>query len=148
MLVFARRAYRNQPVPQNGECPLRAEHYTLGAQQGDLAQPSISFMLHEMDLIYPINFTGHDEWIECGYALDKAKGDVITRDGEIIGSWRVVDYDPEADDEGGSYEFVLDGQDTALLSQKIPFLDYRMSRGLALSRNTRTIKEWHEAQPT
>ena len=104
-------------------------------------------MLHEMELIYPINFAGHDEWMKCGYALDKARGDVITRDGEVLGSWRVVEYHPEADDEGGRYEFVLDGQDTALLSEKFAFLDYRMSRGLALSRLTHAIREWHEALP-
>ena len=123
-------------------------HYTLDAQQGGLAHPSLSFMLHEMELIYPINFAGHDEWMKCGYAFDNARGDVITRDGEVLGSWRVVEYDPEADDKGGCYEFVLDGQDTALLSEKFASLDSGMSRGRALSGITRAIIEWPEAPPT
>jgi len=105
-------------------------------------------MLHRMDLIYPINFAGHDEWVKCGYAFDMAKSDVITRDGEVLGSWRVVEYDPEADDEGGRYEFVLDGRDVAMLAEEFASLDYRMSRGFALSKLTRAIKEWHEAQST
>lgn len=105
-------------------------------------------MLHRMDMIYPINFAGHDEWMKSGYALDLAGGDVITRDGEVLGRWRVVAYDPEADDEGGRYEFVLDGQDVVKFAEEFAFLDYRTSRGLALSTLTRAIKEWHEAQPT
>ena len=98
-----------------------------------------------MDLIYPINFVGHDEWMKSGYSFDLAGGDVITRDGEVLGSWRVVDYDPEADDEGGRYEFVANGQDAVMFAEAFAFLDYRTSRGLALSTLTRAIKEWHEA---
>jgi len=101
-----------------------------------------------MELIYPINLAGHDEWMKSGYALDLAGGDVITRDGEVLGSWRVVEYDPEADDEGGRYEFVLNGQDVVMFAEEFAFLDYRTSRGFALSTLTRAIKEWHEAQPT
>ena len=103
-------------------------------------------MLHNMELIYPINFVGHDEWMESGYVLDLGRGDVITRDGEIIGSWRVVGYDPEADNGGGRYEFLLDGQDVATLAEGFALLDSRISRGFALSTLTRAIKEWHEAQ--
>lgn len=105
-------------------------------------------MLNRMDMIYPINFAGHDEWVKSGYALDLAGGDVITRDGEVLGSWRVVAYSPEADDEGGRYEFVLYGQDVVMFTEEFAFLDYRTSRGLALSTLTRAIKEWHEAQQT
>ncbi len=113
-----------------------------------LAQPQRSFKLDRMDLIYPINFIGHDEWMNGGYALDLAGGNVSTRDGEVLGSWRVVEYDPEAEDEGGRYEFVVDGQDVAKFAEKFAFLDYRISRGFALSTLTRAIKEWHEVQPT
>lgn len=102
-----------------------------------------------MELIYPINFVGHDEWMENGYALSRSSGDVITRDGEVLGTWRVVDYDPEAepgvDDESGCYEFVLNEQVNAMFSEHFSFLDYRVSRGLALSKLIRTIREWHEA---
>jgi len=100
-----------------------------------------------MDLIYPINFSGHDDWVKSGYALNLAGGDVITRDGEVLGIWRVVEYDPEADEEGGRYEFVIDGQDVVKFAAGFAFLDYRVSRGLALSTLTRTIREWHETPP-
>ena len=99
-----------------------------------------------MDLIYPINFVGHEEWMNRGYALDLAGGDVITRDGEVLGAWRVVDYDPEVEEGGGRYEFVVDGQNVVMFAEEFAFLDYRSSRGLALSMLTRAIREWHEAQ--
>lgn len=89
---------------------------------------------------------GHDEWMRSGYSLGKAGGDVITRDGEVLGVWRVVEYDPEADDKGGRYEFILDGQDIVKFSEEFAFLDLRASRGLALSTLTRAIKEWQETQ--
>jgi hypothetical protein len=100
-----------------------------------------------MELRYPINFVGHDEWMESGYAFDLARGDVITRDGEVLGSWRVMDYDPNNDDEGGRFEFVLDGQDVAMFAQEFAFLDFRGSRGGALSALASQIKKWHEASP-
>ncbi|MGQ3487607.1 hypothetical protein [Roseovarius pacificus] len=100
-----------------------------------------------MDLIYPINFVGHDEWMESGYALDLAEGDVITRDGEVLGRWRVVEYDPEDDQSSGRYEFVLDGQDVAMLTGEFAHLDFRINRGFTLSTLTRAIREWHESQP-
>lgn len=99
-----------------------------------------------MDLIYPINFVGHDEWMESGYALNKAKGDVITLDGEVLGNWSVVAYDPDADNQGGRYEFILDGQDIVKFYEAFGILDSRISRGLALSNLTRQIKEWNETQ--
>lgn len=99
-----------------------------------------------MDLIYPINFVGHDEWMSSGYALKRARGDVITREGEVLGVWRVVAYDPEANDEGGRYEFILNGQDVIKFAEDFAHLDFRTSRGLALSTLTREIKEWQETQ--
>ena len=105
-------------------------------------------MLHRMDLTFPINFVGHDEWMKSGYALHLARGDVVTRDGEVLGFWRVVEYDPEAEDEGGRYEFVLNGQEVVVFAEAFAFLDYRASRGLALSTLTRAIREWHETQDT
>lgn len=102
--------------------------------------------LQSMELIYPINFVGHDEWMESGYSLEQSQGDVITRDGEVLGRWGVVNYDPENDDVGGKYQFIPDGQDSVLLSEEFANLDYRMSRGLALSALTRAIKEWCENQ--
>jgi hypothetical protein len=99
-----------------------------------------------MDLTYPINFVGHDEWMASGCALEHSKGDVITRYGEVLGVWRVVDYEvgPEADDVGGRYEFLENGQETVKFSESFAILDSRISRGLALSNITRAIREWHE----
>ncbi len=99
-----------------------------------------------MDLIYPINFVGHDEWTSSGYALQLAGGDVITRDGEVLGVWRVVAYDPEADNEGGRYEVIINGRDIVKFSEEFAFLDFMASRGLALLTLTSAIKEWQETQ--
>lgn len=99
-----------------------------------------------MDLIYPINFVGHDEWMASGYALELACGDVITRDGEILGTWRVVEYDPEDEYSSGRFEFVNDGQDVAKFVEAFAMLDVRASRGFALSNLTRAIREWNDAQ--
>jgi hypothetical protein len=99
-----------------------------------------------MDLIYPINFVGHDEWIASGYALELAYGDVMTRDGEILGTWRVVEYDPEDENSSGRFEFVKDGQDVAKFLEEFTMLDVRTSRGFALSNLSRVIREWHESQ--
>lgn len=105
-----------------------------------------------MNLIYPINFVGHDEWMNSGYALDHAKGEVITRDGEVLGSWRIVDYKPAADHEtedgGGCYEFIPYGQDEVKFGEAFAFLECRLSRGLALSTMARAIRNWHEPQAT
>lgn len=100
-----------------------------------------------MDLIYPINFVGHDEWMASGYAPERSKGDVITRYGEVLGIWRVVEYEfgSEADDVGGLYEFLENGQDTVKFSEAFAILDSRISRGLALSNITRAIRDWHES---
>lgn len=96
-----------------------------------------------MELSYPINLVGHDEWMRGDYALHLSEGDVITQDGEVLGRWRVVEYDPNDFDQGGRYEFIKDGEDRAMFSQDFAFLDIRGSRGFALSTLTRSIKEWH-----
>lgn len=121
------------------------------SQKASIEQPEIAedfvWVYHEgMDLIYPINFLGHDKWMGSGYALNLARGDVITRDGEVLGTWRVMDYDPEADNEGGRYEFIVDGETDVKFSEGFALLDSRIDRGFALSSLTRTIREWHEAQ--
>jgi len=100
--------------------------------------------MRRMDFIYPINFVGHDEWMASGFELELASGDVITRDGEVLGTWRVVGYDPEDEYGSGQFEFVKDGQDVEKFVEAFAMLDVRASRGFALSNLTRTIKEWHE----
>lgn len=99
-----------------------------------------------MDLNYPINFVGHQEWMASGYALELACGDVITSDGEILGIWRVVDYDPKDAFSSGRFEFIKDGQDVAKFVEDFAMLDVRTSQGFALSNLTRKIREWHDAQ--
>lgn len=106
----------------------------------------LGFIVSGMELPYPINFIGHDEWMASGYSRDLAGGDVITRDGKVLGTWRVVDYDRDKDDEGGCFEFLLNGEDTVKFAEGFAFLDIRGSRGFALSTLSRAIREWHEGQ--
>lgn len=103
--------------------------------------------LPAMDYIYPINFVGHDEWLDSGYELKLAQGDVVTRDGEFLGMWRVVDYDQEDEYSSGRIEFIVDGESTVKFTEDFAALDIRTSRGFALSQLTRTIRLWHEEQP-
>ncbi len=98
-----------------------------------------------MELTYPINFIGHDDWLHSGYEPSLSQGDVITRDGEVIGSWRVVGYDPNDEYSSGAFEFTAFGEDAVRFVEEFASLDVRMSRGFALSTLTRTIREWYEA---
>ena len=98
-----------------------------------------------MELVYPINFVGHDEWMQSGYDPRLSRGDVITRDGEIIGTWRVVGYDPGDECSGGRFEFTASGEDAVKFMEDFAMLDVHISRGLALSTLTRNIREWYEA---
>lgn len=98
-----------------------------------------------MELVYPINFVGHDEWLNNGYDLRLSQGDVITRDGEIIGRWRVVGYDPDDDYSRGRFEFTASGEGAAKFTEDFAILDARMSPGLALSTLTRNTRQWYEA---
>ncbi len=97
-----------------------------------------------MELTYPINFIGHDEWMQSGYDPRLSEGEVITRDGEIIGRWRVVGYDPDDEYSAGRFEFLALGEDAAMFQEDFAMLDVRMHRGFALSTLTRTIREWYE----
>lgn len=101
-----------------------------------------------MELIYPINFVGHDEWLESGYAFEFASGEVVTRDGEILGTWRAVGYDPDprAYPGGGRFEFLKYGHDAVSFTESFGILDARMSRGLALSTLIRRLREWHDQE--
>ena len=97
-----------------------------------------------MELTYPINFIGHDEWLHSGYEPSLSQGDVITRDGEVIGSWRVVGYDPNDEYSSGAFEFTAFGEDAVSFVEEFTSLDVRMSRGFALSTLTKTIRDWYE----
>lgn len=97
-----------------------------------------------MDLIYPIKFVGHDEWMGSGYEPKLAHGDVITRDGEVLGSWRVKNYDHKDKYSSVRFEFILNGESAV----DFAMLDVRTSREFALSNMTRTIRDWrlHEQE--
>lgn len=65
----------------------------------------------------------------------------------LFGTWRTVDYNPDAEsqgDEGGRYEFIADGQTAPMFAEAFVGLDYRVSRGLALSNLTRAVREWND----
>ena len=98
-----------------------------------------------MELRYSINLVGHDEWMESGYALDCAEGDVITKDGEYLGRWRVAEYDPDSDEIGGRYEFLEDGRTMPKFVEGFAFLDFRGSRGFAMTTLINAIRDWHNA---
>lgn len=70
----------------------------------------------------------------------------MTRDGEFLGTWRVVGYDPEDEYSSGRFEFVPDGEQVVKFAEDFAMLDVRTSRGFALSQFSRTIREWHEDQ--
>ena len=99
-----------------------------------------------MDLIFPINFVGHAEWMDSGYDPKMANGDVITRDGEVVGTWRVVDYDHKDEYSSGRFEFFPTGERVVKFAEGFAMLDVRTSRGLALSNLTRTIKDWNDTR--
>lgn len=101
-----------------------------------------------IELTYPINFIGHDEWLHSGYEPSLSLGDVITRDGEVIGSWRVVGYDPDDEYSSGRFEFTALGEEKVKFTEEFASLDMRVSRGFALSTLTKTIKGWYENNNT
>lgn len=113
-----------------------------------LAGIGVTCIMLCMNLLFPINFIGHDEWLDSGYDLNLAAGEVVTRDGELIGRWQVIDYDPNAEygEEDGRYEFTPLGGVAATITEGFAHLDFRISRGFALSNITRAIRDWYEAE--
>ncbi len=109
-----------------------------------IAQTSERSILPAMEYTYLINIVGHDEWLNSGYDPNLAQGDVVTRDGEFLGAWRVVDYDHKDEYSSGRFEFVADGEDTVKFAEEFAALDIRTSRGLALLQLTRAIKVWYK----
>jgi len=101
-----------------------------------------------VELTYLVNLIGYDEWQESAYSKELSQGDVITRDGEVLGIWRAAGYDLEDVNTGGQYEFVQDGQSSVKFRESFGTLDSRISRGYALSKFSRAIREWYEAQDT
>ncbi|MZR13733.1 hypothetical protein GQE99_11970 [Maritimibacter sp. DP07] len=98
-----------------------------------------------MELVYPINFIGHDKWMQSVYDPRLSQGDVITRDGEVIGAWRALGYDPNDEYSAGLFEFTAFGEDSATFTERLAMLGVLMSRGFALSKLSRTVRDWYEA---
>lgn len=73
---------------------------------------------------------------------------MITRDGELIGRWQVTYCDPNGEygEEDGRYEFTPQGESFATITVEFAHLDFRISRGLALSNITRAIRDWYDAE--
>lgn len=86
-----------------------------------------------MELTYPINFVGFDSG-------DRG-GEVVTRDGEYLGTWILLIDDEEI---SGEFRFIPNGSDDALFSEKVGFIDSRVHLGMALSTICYSIRVWNE----
>lgn len=86
-----------------------------------------------MELTYPINFVG--------YERGDSSGEVVTRDGEYLGTWILFKDDVEV---SGEFRFVVDGENKPLFSEDIGILDSGLRRGMALSTICQSIRAWHE----
>lgn len=86
-----------------------------------------------MELTYPINFVGFDR--------GDSGGEVVTRDGEYLGTWILFKDDEEI---SGEFRFTADGEDEPLFSETVAFLESRLHVGLALSTICQSIRAWHE----
>lgn len=86
-----------------------------------------------MKLTYPINLIG----LENG----ASSGDVVTRDGEYLGTWMLV-VDEVAD--SGEFQFFVDGDKEPKFSEYVSFLDSRTNRGMAVSNLCGTIRQWRD----
>lgn len=86
-----------------------------------------------MELQYPINLLGIED--------DATGGDVITRDGEYIGTWAFV-----KEGESGTIHFTADGESAPMFSEGVGVLDSGLLTGLAMSRLCSSIRDWHNAE--
>lgn len=88
-----------------------------------------------MDLTYPINL--------IGLADGSSSGDVLTRDGEYLGTWRL---DRDEQNDQGVLHFIEDGSAEPMFTEAIPLLDSGMLFGRAMSDLCAAIRDWHDAQ--
>ncbi|WP_299919724.1 hypothetical protein [uncultured Roseobacter sp.] len=88
-----------------------------------------------MELTYPINLVGADD--------GAARGDLLTRHGEFLGTW-ILERDEG--EETGIFYFIADGETEPMLTEEIAFLSSGMRMGLAMSSLCRSIREWHDQQ--
>jgi hypothetical protein len=91
--------------------------------------------LDTLELKYPINLMGAEGGAE--------KGDVVTRDGEFLGTWS---FDKDEAEETGVFHFTAFGEAEPTFSEGVAFLTSGMLTGLAMSNLCRSIREWHDGQ--
>lgn len=88
-----------------------------------------------MELPYPINLMGIDD--------EASDGDVLTREGEYLGTWTLIRDEP---DDGGVLHFVEDGKSEPLFSEAILILSSGVHFGRAMSNLCASVRRWHESQ--
>ncbi len=92
--------------------------------------------LQTVELRYPINLMGAEDGAE--------NGDVVTRDGEFLGTWS---FDKNEAEETGTFHFTADGEAEPKFSESVPFLTSGMLTGLLFFQADDGIRDWHEGQP-
>lgn len=96
-----------------------------------------------MELRYPINLIGVTE--------GETSGDVLTQDGEFLGTWALTENPIEGDpdgEQGGVLKFIADSQDHEMITREFAPLGSGMLRGLAMSELCADIRKWHESNDT
>lgn len=88
-----------------------------------------------LELRYPINLMGAEDGAETG--------DVVTRDGEFLGTWS---FEKNEAEETGAFRFTAVGENGPTFSENVAFLTSGMLTGLAMSKLCRSIRDWHEGQ--
>lgn len=95
-----------------------------------------------MPLPYRVNLIDYERWVSTGYKPAFAWGLVLDQTGNELGFWRVAQYNPNLDTEGGYFEFSLERTGPAIVSEEFAFLDSGVSRGIALSDFVAKILDW------
>ena len=108
--------------------------------------PTVPAENDNLPLPYRINLIDHERWVSTGYNRSFAWGLVINEVGKELGFWRVVQYNPNLDTEGGRYEFSLEKSGPTIVSEEFCFLDSEVSRGAALSELVGKILKWERRQ--
>lgn len=90
-----------------------------------------------MDLVYPINLVG--------FEVTDAGGDVVTRDGEYLGTWSFT-VRQEDGEELGALAFTADGSGESMFMIDVGSIEHTFGVGFALSEMHALIKKWHQSQ--
>jgi hypothetical protein len=90
-----------------------------------------------MELRYPINLMGAEDGAQSG--------DVVTKYGEFLGTWR---FEQNAEEDTGVFHFIAVGESEPMFSEDVAFLTSGMLTGRAMSNLCRSIRDWHEGPPS